>query len=147
MDKIKVVLITIMLSLLFVLCGINFIPKFLNFMETQNDILKIRKIDFTSFNKVRQENNISKNFKISYNISIPEDIKEKLKEKEERIKIEQAKKEEEARIQNEIAKKQEQKAKETQTEKKSSSATSRNNEQNRDNKGWVKFVATAYCRM
>lgn len=84
----------IVLGLVVVLC-IIFIPKLLNFMETQNDVFKINNQSqiFIINNK---QNIVCDTVKISQDVPIPEDIKNKMienyKNQKEQQRLEQEKK-------------------------------------------------------
>lgn len=144
MKKLKLFLISIAFIALVIIMYL--IPAFLNFMETQKDILKI-----SQHIQIFQINNNStnlENIKVSFNIPIPEEI---------RIKMEKEKKEkEELKRQEELIKQQEEKIRQEEkrkieelkiAEQKQIQTTSRSSiEEREDSEGeYIKFTATAYC--
>ena len=150
MNKLK----SIILGLIIILC-IVFVPKLLNFMETQHDILKINNQSqiFTMNNK---QSIVCDNVKISQDVPIPEDIKNKMIEnyknqkeqqrlEQERIKLEQ----ERIKLEQEKKVQEEQKARKNQklieTSKAQTQVASRGNLNYRAENEWIKFTATAYC--
>lgn len=148
MSKLKqsIIYILIMLSIFFV---IYITPKFLGFMETQNNILKIPVKTSQTF-QLEIQNNKDLNIDTTYNIPIPKDIKDKMiaenkakieakrikEEQEKRLKEEKRIKEEKAKLKVEIAKAE---------GRNNSSVTNRGSLETRDNSGYIKFTATGYC--
>lgn len=145
--------ITITLLIFIIAIFIYIIPGFVNFMETQDDILKIKNTNRQTF-YLSTEKKI-KDYKSNFNIPIPEDIKAKIIEKQNELKIieqqkieEQKQKEIQDQIEKEkqirLAKEQEEKRQNMNTIK-VNQVTTRSESTPRDTSGWVKFVATAYC--
>jgi 3D (Asp-Asp-Asp) domain-containing protein len=142
MNKIKVLLL-----ILIVLIIIYLVPMFLDFMETQNDILKIGKAQqiFEITNKISV-----KEYKNTQNIPIPSDILAKMKAEQEekaRIEAEKAEKErlrqEQLRLEEEKRKQEEQKAKEIKIAKERKQETSRSSTPRTGD--YIAFTATGYC--
>ena len=137
----------IVLGLVVVLC-IIFIPKLLNFMETQHDVFKINNQSqiFTINNK---QNIICDTAKISQDVPIPEDIKNKMIENYKNQKEQQRLEQERIKLEQERKAQEEQKARENQklieTSKVQTQISSRGNLNYRPENGWIKFTATAYC--
>lgn len=143
MNKLK----SIILGLIIILC-IVFVPKLLNFMETQHDILKINNQSqiFTMNNK---QSIVCDNIKISQDVPIPEDIKNKMIENYKNQKEQQRLEQERIKLEQERKAQEEQKAKESQkliqTSKVQTPVSSRGNLNYRAENEWIKFTATAYC--
>lgn len=137
----------IVLGLVVVLC-IIFIPKLLNFMETQHDILKINNQSqiFTINNK---QNIVCNTVKISQDVPIPEDIKNKMIENYKNQKEKQRLEQERIKLEQEKKAQEEQKAKENQKpiegSKVQTQVSSRGDLNYRTENEWIKFTATAYC--
>lgn len=137
----------IVLGLVVVLC-IIFIPKLLNFMETQNDVFKINNQSqiFTINNK---QNIICDTAKISQDVPMPEDIKNKMIENYKNQKEQQRLEQERIKLEQERKAQEEQKARENQklieTSKVQTQISSRGNLNYRAENEWIKFTATAYC--
>ena len=151
MSEIKIAFLRLFSIISISLC-VFIIPNFLDFMEKQDDILKIGKQNPQIF-YVEKDKIPSQNIKVDFNIPIPEDIKQEMitkqKEKErlekERIAREEAEKaEKERQEQIKIVKEQEEKNKAIQVAK-VSAITNRSEGKPRDNSGWITFTATAYC--
>lgn len=137
----------IVLGLVVVLC-IIFMPKLLNFMETQHDILKINNQSqiFTINNK---QNIVCNTVKISQDVPIPEDIKNKMIENYKNQKEQQRLEQERIKLEQEKKAQEEQKAKENQKliedSKVQTQVSSRGDLNYRTENEWIKFTATAYC--
>lgn len=139
-------------SIIFISFGIFIIPKFMDFMENQNDILKIKN-DVSQTFEISIAEKIVENKKVDFNVPIPKDIQEKMiqrekakkeaerleKERLARIEAERIEKEKQEQIR--LEKEKEEKAKAVQIAK----TTNRSEEIPRNNSGWVTFTATAYC--
>ncbi len=141
----KGLIICLLICLMYIL--INITPKFLDFMETQKDILNI--LPQSQVFKIEESKIEIKNINTSQNILLPSDIAEKMRKNQEekaRKEIEIAKKERlsKQQIKQEQTKKQEI-AKQTQ-QKKSSQVTSRStSSRTSNNSGYMQFTATGYC--
>jgi 3D (Asp-Asp-Asp) domain-containing protein len=139
-------------SIIFISFGIFIIPKFMDFMENQNDILKIKN-DVSQTFEISITEKIVENKKVDFNVPIPKDIQEKMMQREKakkeaerlekerlaRIEAERIEKEKQEQIR--LEKEKEEKAKAVQIAK----TTNRSEEIPRNNSGWVTFTATAYC--
>lgn len=142
-------------SIIFISFCIYIMPKFMNFMESQNDILKIKN-DVSQTFEVSMTERIVENKKADFKVPIPKDIKEKMEQRERakreterlekerlaRIEAERVEKEKQEKVR--LEKEKEEKAKAVQTAK-VTKPTNRNEEAPRNNSGWVTFTATAYC--
>lgn len=145
-----------------IIIGIYEIPKFLNFMETQKDILKLKNTQVFSVSKDYNKPNLSNISQISYNVPTPKDIREKnFKEYQEKIRqkqleierqkvAEQQRLEEERKIeeQKRIAqqKENERKISKTKSQIQETTITSRGEEKPRSNSNsYITFTATGYC--
>lgn len=143
-------LIIVLSSIIIAIC-IYLTPAFINFMETQNDILKIKKENSQVF--YMDEKEIGK-INVDFNIPIPSEIKAEMKareiekakkiEEERLAKIEAERIEKEKQEQIRLEKEKEERAKAVQIGKVSKS-TNRSEETPRNNSGWITFTATAYC--
>lgn len=143
-------LIIVLSSIIIAIC-IYLTPKFINFMETQNDILKIKRENSQVF--YMNEKEIGK-INVDFNIPIPSEIKAEMKareiekakkiEEERLAKIEAERIEQEKQEQIRLEKEKEEKAKAVQIAK-ATKSTSRSEETPRNNSGWITFTATAYC--
>ncbi len=145
--------ITVTLLIFIIAVFIYTIPRFVNFIETQDDILKIKNTNHQTFYMSAKKE--VKDYKNNFNVPIPEDIKIKIAERQNELKIIEQKKMEEQKqkeIQNQMEKEKQIKlAKEQEGKRqninknKANQVTTRSESIPRDNNGWVKFVATAYC--
>lgn len=141
-----------LVSIIFISFCVCIMPKFVNFMENQNDILKIKK-DVSQTFEISMTEKIVENKKVDFNVPIPKDIEERMEQREkakqeaERIEKERLARIEAERIEKEkqeqirLEKEKEKKAKAVQIAK----TTNRSEEIPRNNSGWVTFTATAYC--
>lgn len=130
-------------------------PKFMDFMENQNDIFKIKK-DVSQTFEISMTEKIVENKKVDFNVPVPKDIKEKMEQREKakkeaerlekerlaRIEAERIEKEKQEQIR--LEKEKEEKAKAVQIAK-VTKTTNRSEDTPRNNSGWVTFTATAYC--
>ena len=145
MKKNKNLFIMLILCISIIFC-VLFIPRFLNFMENQTDILKISNRQHQVFIININKSDYLKNLEISQNIPIPQDIKDKMKE-EQKKKQEARKAEEEKITAEKKLKEQQEKERQRAIEiaKSSNKVTSRGELNSRSGNEWIKFIATAYC--
>ena len=142
-------------SIIFISFCVYIMPKFVNFMENQNDIFKIKK-DVSQTFEISMTEKIAENKKSDFNVPVPKDIKEKMEQREKakkeaerlekerlaRIEAERIEKEKQEQIRLEKEKKENEKAVQI---AKATKPTNRSEETPRNNSGWVTFTATAYC--
>lgn len=142
MNKIKSMLLSFLI-LIFLGLGIYMTPKFLNFMETQQDIFNIYPTQSFAINQPIVE---IKNINISQNVPIPEDIKLKMEE-EQKLKQEEKIRQEQIKLaqEKELAIQKEKKKKEEIKIAKQPAVTSRGSTETRDNSSYIAFTATGYC--
>lgn len=136
---IKTILILLIIGL-----GIYITPKFLNFMEEQEDLLYILPSTNEQIFKIELAEVSFENIEITQNIPIPNEIKAKMieeqKQKEEAERLEQL------RIAEEQRKLEEQKeAEEALKVAQTTTVTSRSSTETRDTTGYMAFTATGYC--
>lgn len=140
----KGLIICLLICLMYIL--INITPKFLDFMETQKDILNI--LPQSQVFKIEESKVEIKDININQNIPLPSDIAEKMKKEQE----EKAKKEAEIaekerlkqeQIKQEQIKKQEIAKKSQQTN--TANVTSRSSSSRTNNTEYIAFTATGYC--
>lgn len=145
MKKIKNLFIMLILVISIVTC-IFFIPKFLNFMESQTDIFQISNNQHQIFIINISQKDYLNNIKISQDVPIPQEIKDKMIEeqrnKQEAKKIEEEKIAAEKKIQEQQEK---EKQRAIEVAKLSNKVTSRGELNSRNKNEWIKFTATAYC--
>lgn len=142
-------------SIIFINFCVCIMPKFVNFMENQNDILKIKK-DVSQTFEISMAEKIVENKKVDFNVPIPKDIEERMEqrekakqeaerlEKEKMARIEAERLEKEKQEQIRLEKEKKEKVKVVQIEK-ATKSTNRSEVTPRNNSGWVTFTATAYC--
>lgn len=143
--------IIVLSSIILIGICIYIMPRFIDFMESQNDIFKIKNENSQIF-YIRQEE-IGK-IETNFNIPIPDDIKIKMKareiekrqkeEKERLAKIEAERIEKEKQEQIRLNKEQEGKSKAIEIAKETQ-ITHRGTETPRSNSSWITFTASAYC--
>ena len=129
-------------SIIFISFCVSIMPKFMDFMESQNDILKIKDNVSQTFEISMTEKTVE-NKKVDFNVPVPKDIKEKM-EQREKAKKEAERIEKEKQEQIRLEKEKEEKSKAVQIAK-VTKPTNRSEETPRNNSGWVTFTATAYC--
>lgn len=145
MDRIKNMIITLLLLIMMSIL-IYILPKFIVFMEGQDDILNIIPENQTFIINVSNSNydtNINK-INITQNVPAPKEILEKnLKEYQEKKRIE-AENAEKERLRQEQLKIEE--AKKLEVAKQNvQKVTSRSSAELRNNSEYIKFTATGYC--
>lgn len=150
-----------LICIFFIGLGLYIIPNLINFMENQNDILKIKNEISQTFS-IQEKKLEIENAKVDFNIPLPDDVKaemikrEEIKKEAERLEKERLAKIEAERLAKEAAEKAEQekqielkRQKEEQDRAtqiaKTNNVTSRSEETSRDSSNWIKFTATAYC--
>ena len=133
---------------------IYIIPRFLNFMEGQTDILKISQATSQIF-QIEQPHYTGSLTKPTYNIKIPEDImvemvkrqQEKIQaEEKERQRLEAEKAEAERKKQEQLKQEEQRKIEMSKINNSYKQSTSRSMEETRKNSNeYIAFTATGYC--